>query len=264
MAAIPFTLHRIPGYIENIFLIEYSDRLLLLDSGCYNDVPQIEKYCHDKLGRSPRDINLIAVSHMHPDHGGGAVLLRQRHGIPIAAHHAVDRWYAGAGGALQQVLDCYMALIVARHNHRHWRRLGYQRTLQPDYLLGDGDPLPGFSDWQALHVPGHTLHDLIFFNPPSGCLYIADMICEVHGENRLPLPILFPDKMAASYDKAASLAASTLLLAHGAVTHPVDPPALFAAMKDRLHLPPNRMTRRVHRMSVYSPEVRQQMGRCWY
>jgi len=262
MTAIPFKLHQIPGYIENIYLIEYPDRLLLLDSGCYNDVPKIEQYCHDILGRSPQDIELIAVSHMHPDHCGGAVLLRRKYGIPVAAHHEVDRWYAGAGGALQQIFDCYMAFVVAWHNHRHWQRLSYKRILQPDYLLKDGDNLPFFSDWQALHVPGHTLHDLIFFHPQSGYLYIADMICEVHGDNRLPLPILFPDKMAASYDKAASLDASTLLLAHGELISNANPPELFAAMKDRLRRPPNQMTRRVHRMSVYSPEVRQQLCRC--
>lgn len=260
MTSAPFKLHRIEGYIENIFMLEYPDGLLLLDSGCYNDIPEIERYCHDKLGRPPQDIKLIAVSHMHPDHCGGAVALREKYAIPIAAHRNADRWYAGAGGALQQLFDCYMARIVARHNHRKWRRMSYQRILRPDFLLDDGDRLPGFDDWQVFYVPGHTLHDLIFFHEPSSLLYIADMICEVHGQNRLPLPILFPDKMAVSYDKAASLNASTLLLAHGEVIDNADSFALFNTMKERLQRPPNQMARRVHRISVYSPEFRQE----WY
>ncbi|MGE5390068.1 MAG: MBL fold metallo-hydrolase [Deltaproteobacteria bacterium] len=261
MSSAPFKIHRVTGYIENIFLVEYPNGLLLLDSGCYNDVPLIEHYCLHELKRPLQDIRLIAVSHMHPDHCGGAVVLRRKYGIPIAAHRQVDRWYAGFGGALQQMLDRYMALIVARHNHRKWQYLGYKRILHPDHFLEDGDPLPGFSDWQAFHVPGHTLHDLIFFHHQSGFLYIADMICEVHGDNRLPLPVLFPELMAASYDKAAALNASTLLLAHGEVKNPADSPALFGYMKERLAWPANQMTRRVHRMSVYSPEVRQKLRR---
>jgi len=261
MSSAPFAMHRISGYIENIFLMEYPDGMLLLDSGCYNDVPLIEQYCLDRLQRPLQDIKLIAVSHMHPDHCGGAVVLRRKYGIPVAAHRNVDRWYAGWGGALQQVFDCYMAFIVAWHNHRRWQRLSYKRILNPDYLLEDGDQLPLFSDWQALHVPGHTLHDLIFFHKQSGVLYIADMICDVRGDNRLPLPILFPDQMAASYDKAAALGASTLLLAHGEIILDANSPELFTSMKERLLRPPNQMTRRVHRMSVYSPEVRQQLYR---
>lgn len=260
MSSAPFKIHRIDGYIESIFLMEYSDGILLLDSGCYNDVPLIEQYCLQILKRPLEDIRLIAISHMHPDHCGGAAVLRQKYGIPIAAHRQVDRWYAGFGGALQQLFDRYMAFVVAWHNHRKWKPLSYRRILNPDYLLDDGDPLPFFPDWQAWHVPGHTLHDLIFFHQQSGFLYIADMICLVHGDNRLPLPILFPDQMAASYDKAAALNASTLLLAHGGVISNTNTAELFAYMKKRLLRPPNQMTRRVYRMSVYSPEARRQLN----
>lgn len=261
MTSSPFKVHRIPGYIENIFLMEYESGLVLLDSGCYNDVPRIEEYCRSTLKRSPAEISLIAVSHMHPDHGGGAVALRNKYGIPVAAHRDVDRWYSGPGGALQHIFDRYMALIVARANHRKWQRLWYKRSLNPDYFLEDGDSLPFFPDWRVLHVPGHTLHDLIFFHEQSKYLYIADLICEVKGQNLLPLPILFPEKMSASYDKAAALNASTLLLAHGEIIQTSDSRSLFGDMKDKLYRPANHMTKRVHRMSIYSPEVRQQYYR---
>ncbi len=261
MNSSPFTIHRIDGYIENIFLMEYPHGLLLFDSGCINDVPRIEDYCKKILGRSPADIKLIAVTHMHPDHCGGAVVLRNKYGIPIAAHKDADRWYLGLGGKVQQLLDCYMALSVARHNHRKWERMLFNRILKPDYRLEDKQMLPGFSDWQALHVPGHTLHDMVFFNEQASLLYIADLICEVKGKKLLPLPILFPDKMARSYDKLASLNAATLLLAHGQDIHTANSSELFGFMKEMLYLPPNRLTKRVHRISIYSPEARRKLCR---
>ncbi len=261
MSSAPFKMHQIDGYIESIFLMEYSDGILLLDSGCYNDIPLIENYCLQVLRRPLQDIRLIAISHMHPDHCGGAAVLRQKYGIPIAAHHQVDLWYTGFGGVLQQLLDRCMAFFVARHKHRKWQRLSYRRILNPDYLLDDGDPLPLFPDWQAWHVPGHTLHDLIFFHQQSGFLYVADLICQVRGDHRHPLPILFPDQMAASYDKAAALKASTLLLAHGGIIADANNAELFAYMKNKLLSPPNQMARRVYRMSVYSPEARKKLNR---
>ena len=38
-----------------------------------------------------------------------------------------------------------------------------------------------FPDWKALYVPGHTMHDTVFYNPADQILYIADLICDVKG-----------------------------------------------------------------------------------
>lgn len=91
-------IHQLEGYIQNITLIEQEGRLLLFDSGCINDVKRIKRYCRESLKRSPADIKLTAVTHIHPDHAGGAVCLRKKFGIPIAAHKDVDRWYRGWAG----------------------------------------------------------------------------------------------------------------------------------------------------------------------
>jgi glyoxylase-like metal-dependent hydrolase (beta-lactamase superfamily II) len=93
-----FTIHIIEGYISSLYLVEYDDGMLLLDGGCVNDVKRIEDYCKLVLNRSPSDIKLAVVSHMHPDHAGGAVALRKKYGIAIAAHKDVDLWYSGVGG----------------------------------------------------------------------------------------------------------------------------------------------------------------------
>lgn len=255
-----FRIHEINGYIEKIMLIEYDHGLLLLDSGCINDVKRIRRYCQQVLHRSPSDIKLAAVTHMHPDHSGGAVRLRSKFGIPIAAHQNADLWYRGLGGSVQQKLDCYMATTVAFRNRRKLERILYSRRINPDYPLQDGQELPFFPGWKVLHVPGHTIHDLAFYNEQAQVLYIADLICDVKGKPQLPLPIVFPQKMAESYDRLGATQARVILRAHGEPILTDDSQQLFSHMKQLLTRPPTPFMKRIWRLSVYSPEFRKQKG----
>lgn len=250
-----FIIHRIEGYISSIFLLEYEHGFLLLDSGSASDVKRIEEFCYKKLGRSPEDIKLIVVSHMHPDHSGGAAYLRKKYKIPVAAHSEVDLWYSGLGGFVQHKLDCSMAHFVAWRSKIKLERILFHRIIKPDYLLNDLEELPFFNDWKVLHVPGHTLHDIALFNPLEKLLYTADCILNIRGKLLLPLPILFPAKMQTSYDKLASLNVSTILLAHGKSLITNEPDHIFKGMKKLLHLPANNITKRAQLLSIYSPEI---------
>lgn len=253
-----FTIHIIEGYISSIYLVEYDDRMLLLDGGCVNDVKRIEDYCNLVLNRSPGDIKLAVVSHMHPDHAGGAAALRKKYGIAIAAHKDVDLWYSGLGGSLQHKLDCYMAMGVARRTKRSWERMLFKPVIHPDYLFNDLQVLPFFEDWAVLHTPGHTLHDIVLYHQQEALLYIGDIICDVKGKMLLPLPVMFPAHMENSYNKLAVLNPSTILMAHGGVKQTENASSLFLSMKEQLSQPPNSLMRRVYRLSVFSPEIKRQ------
>ena len=249
-------VHLIEGYIQSICLIEQEGRLLLLDSGCSSDVKRIKSYCEEVLQCSPADIALVAVTHMHPDHGGGAACLRKRFGIPIAAHPAVDRWYKGLGGFLQQQLDCYMASLVAFRSHRKLERIFYSRRINPDYLLEDGQELPFFPGWKVMYVPGHIAHDLAFYHEQERVLYTADLICDVKGKPQLPLPIVFPQKMAESYDRLGATQAQVILRAHGETITTDDCSQIFAGMKQLLNRPATPFMKRIWRLSNHSPEIK--------
>lgn len=249
-----FNLHVIPGYISNIFLAEYEQGLLLFDCGAASDVKRIEDYCLQTIKRSPLEIKLAVVTHIHPDHSGGAVGLRKKYGTTIATHKEMDRWYAGIGGFIQHKLDRFMMQGVARRNQRRFERSFFPTKIKADYLLTDGDSLPGFEDWKAVHVPGHTSHDLVLFNEKESLLYASDCVLEVKGQFRLPLPIMFPDQMYASYNKLSALNASTILLAHGQAVHTENTQSFFASAQELLQKPPTKLTHRVQRMSIYSPE----------
>jgi len=249
-------VHFVEGYIQTIVLIEQEGGLLLFDSGCINDVKRIQRYCREKLHCAPSRIKLTAVTHMHPDHAGGAVCLRKRYGIPIAAHKDVDRWYRGPSGLLQHKLDCYMASLVAVRNNRRLEPILYRRKLNPDYPLEDGQHLPFFPEWKVLHVPGHIAHDLVFYHQKEQVLYTADLICDVKGQPHLPLPIVFPQKMAESYERLASLPVRVILRAHGQPIFTENNTEIFVKMKELLNRPPTPFVKRIWRLSKHSPEIK--------
>lgn len=249
-----FTVHVIEGYICNLLLVEYSDRMLLLDSGSINDVKRVEQYCAEVLHRPVSDIKLAVVSHIHPDHAGGSSVWRKKYGIPLAAHPRIDYWYHGPGGLLQHKVDCYLASWVAHRKKIKLERILYNPKVRPDHLLEDGGTLPFFPDWKVLYVPGHTMNDIALYNEGNKILYPADCVMNIEGKYLLPVPILFEDKMAESFDRLAELDVETIYLAHGSTIHTQESKKIFAYMKTLLNRPKNPLTSFAYKISLYSPE----------
>lgn len=248
-------IHTIKGYINNLYIAEYDHGLLLLDGASPADLPVIEKFCIDTLKRPVHDIKLAVVTHMHPDHSGAAPLLRKKYGTKIAAYKNIDGWYRGPSGWLQHILDCLMAQLVAIRQHTRIHKIFSKRITKPDYLLNHGERLPGFSDWHIIYTPGHTIHDIALFHGRNKILYCGDSIIEVKGRYYLPLPVIFKNRMRHSYKEMASLGATTILIPHGNAIYTDNSREIFRKMISLLDEPPNKLRRRIHRLSVWSPDI---------
>lgn len=248
-------IHSLKGYINTLFIAEYEDFLLLLDGGSPADVELIEKFCIEELNRPVSNIKLAIVSHMHPDHSGAAPILRKKYGTRIAAYKNIDEWYSGSTGWLQHKLDCLMAQIVAVKHKTKIRKVFSKRITVPDYLMSDMEPLPFFNDWRVIYTPGHTSHDIAVFNEEEKILYCGDSIIEVRGRVYLPLPVIFRKKMKHSYRKMGELGAEQILIPHGSCIDSAGSGEIFERMERLLEEPPNRISRRVHYFSIWSPEI---------
>ena len=217
-----FKLHVHRGYVQNNFIIEYKDKLLLTDGACKTDVKGIADFIQVKLGRDIKDLKLIVVTHSHPDHAGAAYLLRKKFNIPIAAYHEIDLWYSRIGGATQQISDILQMRFMATQVNRKFslKSQKYKRILKPDFLLTDQSTLPFFDDWRVIHGSGHTSHNILLYNEKNSLIYVADTIINVKGRFFPPVPVLFPAAMKETLFKIKKLNPKTILCAHS------DPPLL--------------------------------------
>jgi glyoxylase-like metal-dependent hydrolase (beta-lactamase superfamily II) len=208
-------LHTIKGYIQDMYLVEYPDRLLLLDGACRADIPHLKSFIEQDLGRDFYDLHTVVVTHMHPDHAGAAHKLRALTGCKLVSADREFDWYARWDGMLMHLTDLALARWMANRLGRPKANLWYSRKLKPDYKLSDGESIPGFEDWVVLETPGHTDRDLSVYCPSERLAYVADLMVEVKQKLIPPFPIFHPNKYRQSVERIYDLHLDTLLVAHG-------------------------------------------------
>jgi len=213
-------IHQLKGYIQNIYLVEYFDKILLLDGCCRADIPMLKTFIKEDLNRPLHDLQTIVVTHMHPDHAGAAHKLRKLTGCEIASANKQTHWYRGINGVLMHWVDILLAYYVAYRTKKPLKNLLYSRKLKPDCLLNDGDSVPSFPDWQVLETPGHTDRDLSIYHAETKQVYVADLTVKVKNKFIPPFPLFLPNKYKDSLAKIKDLNPKWVLLAHGGKVQP--------------------------------------------
>lgn len=208
-------IHRLQGYIQQIYLVEYPDKLLLLDGCCRCDVRMVRHFIENDLSRKISDLKLVLVTHMHPDHGGGAHIFRRISGCSIASADQRKQWYGGIRGFFQYFIDIFLGHLMARRMGKPKTNLWYWPYLRPDIRLRHGEALPDFPEWCVYETPGHTDRDLSAYHAHSGTVYVADLILRLKSGFAQPLGITNTKQYIASLKFVHSLNAQKFLLAHG-------------------------------------------------
>ncbi|WP_435950408.1 MBL fold metallo-hydrolase [Psychrobacter sp. DM8] len=204
----------IEGYIQTTYMAVYPDKLLLLDSGCLCDVEHILTYITYKLERPAGHLKTVMVTHMHPDHAGGAELLKQKTGCQIVSAKSEKSWYQGISGRISHLNDLGLTYYVAHRQGKSIANIWYNPNLKVDIEVQDGDPIPNFADWMVLETPGHTDRDLSLWHAQTKQVYTADLILIIRDKFVSPYLITLPDAYRSSLDKVKSLQPALILLAH--------------------------------------------------
>ena len=208
-------IHQLQGHIQSIYLVEYPEKLLLLDGCCRPDIKMLEQFITVELNRPLADLKLIVVTHMHPDHAGAAHRLRKKIGCEIASANMPDQWYKGIYGRFMHLVDIGLAAWVASRMGKERRNLWYSPYLKADYALADQDALPGFDDWCVFSMPGHTDRDLSVWHIPTKRVYVGDLLVKVKDRFIPPIPVNYPNQYRASIMRIQALDPSSMMLAHG-------------------------------------------------
>jgi glyoxylase-like metal-dependent hydrolase (beta-lactamase superfamily II) len=207
-------IHVLKGFIQNIFLVEYPDKCMLLDGCSKADFASIESFFSEELKRPLSDLKVVLVTHMHPDHAGCAHYLRKVTNCKIVSCVKDKQWYEGLSGKLAHITDICLALWVAGKMQRRRQNIWYNPHLHPDIELSDQQLVPGFEDWQVFETPGHTDRDLSVMHTPTRRIYVADLIVKVKNELCPPFPVYLPDLYKASLLKLQKLKPHSVLMAH--------------------------------------------------
>jgi hydroxyacylglutathione hydrolase len=142
-----------------LFEDERDDSLTLVDSLWDDDGHEILKYL-SSIGRSPREITNIALTHAHRSHLGGVAAIQQLSGATVSCHATEAPIVEGARHAHPIQLWPVRPLIlypfrILSHLHvpKHVRCRVDRTDLETDAEVG---PL------KVIHTPGHTPGHLVF------------------------------------------------------------------------------------------------------
>lgn len=177
--------------MANTYLIN-EERIVVVDPGSVLNAQLLLSYLQRFLHRKPEDVDLIVLTHLHPDHTAGADALRKATRAPIAACNAarqIAREVAGGGvmGVSHFVGQMFsQARLPGVLHHLDLFAPAYERQAQlVDIWLEDVGGLPNHLDWRVIASPGHTPESLCLYNPFSYELLCGDTLITLDGGTAL-------------------------------------------------------------------------------
>ena len=194
----PFLVGRV-----NCYLIE-DDPLTLVDTGPNSgkSLDELERALA-ALGRRVEDIGLIIITHQHIDHLGLLEILARRSGAEVAAFHLLEP-YLRNFSASAAADDEFSIQLMLRHGvppelatalasvGAAFRGFGSSGPVtQP---LRDGDEVR-LRDraFRALHRPGHSPSDTLFFDEQRGIVLAGDhLLAHISSNPLLSRPLQEP------------------------------------------------------------------------
>ncbi len=194
-------LAELPAPTINVYLAED----VLIDAGRTWDRRRILRQIAD------RDVSLLALTHVHPDHQGAAKAVCEARGIPLACH-ADD---VDAMEGRRPVQEAHRSHPVNRIVRALWE--GPPHPV--DRVLHEGDEVAGF---RVVHAPGHARGEVILFRESDRVTICGDVIRNMSYATGRPLiaepPLIFtvdPAENRRSIRKLAELEPSLILPGHG-------------------------------------------------
>ncbi|GHO43848.1 MBL fold hydrolase [Ktedonospora formicarum] len=171
--------------MANTYLIE-DERLVVVDPGSDLNVRLLHNYIRQFLGRSPQDIDLVVLTHLHTNHTPGVMALKAFCSAPVAASALARRAapkIEAKGGMLPRIShfagrmlpDAFQYLEVFSSTYAEQMRL-------VDLWLEDVNGLPEHPDWRIIASPGYTPGSLCLYNPFSQELICGDTFITSEGE----------------------------------------------------------------------------------
>ena len=153
--------------VNSFAFVDDDGSVTLVDCGLAKAPPRIVAGLV-AMGKRPADVTRILLTHVHPDHAGGAAELSRQTGADVWMHQG-DHPSATAGTIVQKPDQRFLL-------GRLFGRLPDPRfePFQPGPLLNDGDVLPVAGGVRIVHTPGHSPGHVSLLHEPTRTLVTGD------------------------------------------------------------------------------------------
>lgn len=176
--------------MANMYLVN-DEHIIIVDPGSELNVRLTLDYLRRFLQRAPKEIDLIVLTHLHPDHTEGVAYLRRECNAPVAAS-VVARQLAefeqqGQGSrVIPRITHLAGQMLPGALHHFDLFPPNYSsQSKMVDLWLENVAGLPGHVDWRVIASPGHTPESLCLYNPFSYELLCGDTLITLEGGSPL-------------------------------------------------------------------------------
>ncbi len=159
----------------NTFFLDAPEGGILIDTGLPDSGDKILQAL-DGVGKQPRDVRNIILTHAHPDHIGSAAALRKATGATTYLHSR-DVSIARSGTGFRPMTPAPGLL-----NGLMFKAfVGSVKSVDPvaiDYVIADDQVLPLAGGLRAIHAPGHCAGQVALLWPEHGGVLLAADSCK--------------------------------------------------------------------------------------
>ncbi len=217
-------IHCVTESHVNFYVVEDGDGLLLVDAGLPTSW-RLLVAALAALGRHPRDIQALVLTHGHFDHLGIAERVRTELEVPIYVHEndvpltRHPRQYARARPLSRYLLTQFRAIpiVAGLLVRRAWwpKPVGHVERIRDEVL-----PVPGRP--RVLFTPGHTLGHCALYFPDRDVVIAGDAVVTLDPYRGTVGPQIVSGAATADEERAletlgliAETGVGTVLVGHG-------------------------------------------------
>jgi len=186
--------YREKGVLDANTYVIRGEQTVLIDPGLGNYLGLLLKEMQED-GIAPKEVDVIAITHLHPDHCDATAALKDVSGAKVAVHSS--QWE-------------YRDMLLEAAS----RVLGIEaKKFKVDFVFEDSLE---HTELRILHTPGHSPESICFYAVDKKTLISGDLVFD-KGIGRTDLPFGNTEALINSINTISTLDTELLLPGHGAI-----------------------------------------------